>query len=65
MMVAVANCLVLLKQLVWRAASRACAKTGNKMAARIAMMAITTKSSIRVKAERRMRIIPFGTILWM
>jgi hypothetical protein len=35
------------------------------MAARIAMMAITTRSSIRVKAERRMRIIPFVAIVWM
>jgi hypothetical protein len=37
-----------------RAFSRACAKTGKRMAARIAMMAITTSSSIRVNALRRL-----------
>jgi hypothetical protein len=35
-----------------RAFSLALEKTGNKIAARIAMIAITTKSSIRVKARR-------------
>src|SRR6266852_1564987 len=35
----------------WRAFSRARAKTGNRIAARMAMMAITTSSSIRVKAR--------------
>jgi hypothetical protein len=33
----------------WRALARACAKTGNRIAARIAMIAITTKSSMSVK----------------
>src|SRR5713226_3852067 len=32
--------------------SRACAKTGNRIAARITIMAITTRSSIRVKPRR-------------
>jgi len=32
------------------AAAFACAKTGKRIAARIAIMAITTRSSIRVKA---------------
>src|SRR5436305_1149645 len=44
-------CLVLLRQEVLRAASLACAKTGNRIAARIAMIAITTSSSIRVNAN--------------
>ena len=38
-----------------RAFSRAWAKTGNRMAARIAMMAMTTRSSIRVKPLDRLR----------
>src|SRR5579871_462568 len=42
-------CLVLERQEVCRAFSRACAKTGNRMAARMAMMAITTSNSISVK----------------
>src|SRR5438309_1747102 len=39
-------------QLVRRAASRACAKAGIRMLARIEMMAITTSSSISVNALR-------------
>jgi len=39
-------------QTVFFAASLAWAKTGNRMAARIAMMAMTTSSSISVKALR-------------
>jgi hypothetical protein len=42
-------CFRLLWQLARRAFSRARAKTGNKIAARMAMMAMTTKSSINVK----------------
>jgi hypothetical protein len=38
-------------QLARRAFSRARANTGNKIAAKIAMIAITTKSSISVKAR--------------
>jgi hypothetical protein len=37
--------------LVFLAATFAWAKTGKRMAARIAMMAITTRSSMRVKAD--------------
>src|SRR5687768_9352007 len=37
------------RQLVMRAFSRACANTGKRMAASMAMIAITTSSSIRVK----------------
>src|SRR5712691_1797125 len=40
-------------QALIRAFSRAWAKTGKRIAASIAMMAITTRSSIRVKAVRR------------
>src|ERR1051326_2256671 len=35
-----------------RARSRACAKTGKRMAARMAMIAITTRASIRVNPGR-------------
>src|SRR5258708_3159679 len=44
-------------QAVIRARSRAWAKTGNRMAARIAIMAITTRSSIRVKPPGHRRFI--------
>src|SRR5437870_1266474 len=45
-------------QLAERAFSRAWAKTGKRIAARIAIMAITTRSSIRVKAlEPRIRLV--------
>src|SRR5437867_7708818 len=40
------------RQPVLRAFSRAWAKTGNRIAARIAMIAITTRSSINVNPER-------------
>jgi hypothetical protein len=46
-------CFMLLWQLERRAFSRARAKTGNKMAARIAIMAITTSNSMSVKPQRR------------
>src|SRR6266852_4946333 len=49
-------CLRLDKQLVARAFSRAWAKTGKRMAARMAIMAITTSSSISVKA-RTVRVL--------
>src|SRR5438093_13010489 len=51
------HCLDCERQAACRAFSRAWAKTGNKMAARIAMMAITTSSSIRVNAGLRARCI--------
>ncbi len=52
MMSAMLICLRLLTQDAARAFSRAFAKTGNRMAARIAMIAMTTSSSIRVKPLR-------------
>src|ERR1019366_3799131 len=45
-----AICLVLLRHAAPLACSLACANTGNRMAAKIAMIAMTTKSSIRVNA---------------
>ena len=42
-------CFRLLVQEIWRAFSRAFANAGSSIAARIAMMAITTSSSIKVK----------------
>src|SRR5512133_2585775 len=50
-------CLQLDKQVVARAFSRAWAKTGKRIAARIAMIAMTTSSSIRVNACRRRPLI--------
>jgi hypothetical protein len=40
------------RQAVWRALALAWAKTGKSMAARMAIMAITTSSSMRVNAVR-------------
>src|SRR6266540_1263070 len=40
------------RQLVWRAFSRAWAKTGNKIAARMPMIAITTSNSMSVNPRR-------------
>src|ERR1051325_9976559 len=51
-MIARLSCLMLLAHADFRACSRALAKTGKRMAARMAMMAITTSSSIRVKPAR-------------
>src|SRR3989449_10639782 len=52
-------CLRLLRQTMERAFSRAWAKTGKRMAARMAMIAITTSSSIKVKPRcfREMHIV--------
>src|SRR5579884_3921157 len=50
MIAAVPICFMLERQAVCRAFSRAWANTGKRMAARMAIMAITTRSSIRVKA---------------
>jgi len=47
------TCFMFIKQVVFFADSLACAKTGNRIAAKIAMIAITTRSSIRVKPLRR------------
>src|SRR2546425_8236829 len=49
MSMAMPHCLAWDRQAAWRALSRAWAKTGKRMAASIAMIAITTRSSIRVK----------------
>jgi hypothetical protein len=43
---------VLLLHWAWRAFSRAWANTGNRIAAIMAMMLITTSNSISVKADR-------------
>src|SRR5438270_7192900 len=48
-------CFMFDKHEVRRAASRARAKTGKRIAANMAMMAITTSSSIRVKPDRDLR----------
>src|SRR5436309_1846412 len=45
------SCLAFERQDAERAFSRAWAKTGKRIAARMAMIAITTRSSIRVKAR--------------
>src|SRR5258708_5977501 len=45
-------------QLAWRDFSRAWAKTGKRIAARMAMIAITTSNSIRVNPRRRAMIPP-------
>src|SRR5579871_5958014 len=50
---AVPICFMLETQEMVRACSRALAKTGNRIAARIAMIAITTSSSISVKPDLR------------
>src|SRR6266536_654103 len=51
-------------QAIARAFSRACANTGKRMAARIAMMAMTTSSSIRVKAEEFFPLARLQTIMY-
>src|SRR6266511_542103 len=51
-------CLRLLWQLDCRAFSRAWAKTGKRMAARMAMMAMTTSNSMSVKPLLRLFTIP-------
>src|SRR5881396_1749884 len=57
------SCLMLERQVAWRALSRAWAKTGKRMAARMAMMAITTRSSISVKPDRERRARCMATSL--
>src|SRR5438445_4271916 len=51
--IAVPSCFRFDRHILERAFSRARAKTGKRIAARMAMMAITTSNSIRVKPERR------------
>src|SRR5438876_10225042 len=62
-MTAVPICLQLERQAVWRAFSRAWANTGNRIAARTAMMAMTTSSSMRVKALRCRMGVSFTRLL--
>src|SRR5712691_7899467 len=49
-------CFWLERQVALRAFSRAWAKTGNRIAARMAMIAMTTRSSMRVKARQRLMV---------
>src|SRR5258708_37752410 len=59
---AVAICFVLLAQADCRAFSRAWANTGKRIAARMAIIAITTSSSIRVKPPvRRIRFLLYSS----
>src|SRR4051794_40394807 len=53
MTAAVVNCLRLLTQLIWLAFCLAFARAGSSIAARIAIMAMTTSNSISVKALPR------------
>src|SRR5262249_175138 len=53
-------CFSLLMQTALRAAARTRAKTGKRIAARIAIIAMTTSSSISVKAWRRSMGLPPG-----
>ena len=46
------NCFKLLRHLVWVAFCLALLKAGSRIEARIAIMAITTSNSIKVKARR-------------
>src|SRR2546421_139999 len=57
MSIASPHCLAWERQTAWRAFSRAWAKTGKRIAARMAMMAITTRSSISVNAVCSSRIM--------
>jgi hypothetical protein len=50
-------CLAFDKAWVFFAAAFACAKTGKRIAAKMAMIAITTRSSMSVKAEFRFDLL--------
>src|SRR5437773_3457088 len=52
------SCLAFERQDAWRAFSRAAAKTGKRIAARMAIIAITTSSSTRVKPAVAPRVEP-------
>src|ERR1051325_3308356 len=58
---AMPDCLVFERHCVLRACARAWAKTGNRIAARTAIIAMTTSNSIRVKPRTNLYIvcIPF------
>src|SRR6266849_1171397 len=47
------SCFMLERHMLCRALARACAKTGKRIAARMAIIAMTTRSSIKVKARQR------------
>src|SRR5438105_3254218 len=59
-----AVCFVLLTQEIWRADARAWAKTGKRIAARRAMIAMTTSNSVSVKPRfiRKFSACAIGTI---
>src|SRR5256885_13355476 len=58
------NCLRSFTQLIWLAFALAFANAGNNRPASIAMMAMTTSSSIRVKAARRAeRLAPVRSVV--
>src|SRR5579884_594996 len=59
MVYAVPICRKLLRQEMARAFSRACAKTGKRMAARMAMIAMTTSSSMSVKPPPEVRFMSY------
>ena len=54
------NCFVLFKQAVARALSFALLNAGSNIAARMAMMAITTNNSIKVNAD--FEVVGFGAV---
>src|SRR5437588_1847605 len=58
---AIPTCRVFERHGVLRACARARAKTGNRIAARMAMIAITTSNSIRVKprSDLYIKCLPF------
>src|SRR4051812_26118589 len=56
-------CFMFEQQTLRRAWPRARAKTGKRIAARIAMMAITTSSSMRVKPVRLLRDVSMACLL--
>src|SRR6266700_7455580 len=61
MVIAIPICLRLFKQKMLRAFSLAIARAGNSIAARMAMIAMTTKSSTRVKASGNQDRLRSGT----
>src|SRR5262245_27676347 len=51
------TCFALLVPLIWRALERAWANTGNRIAARKAIIAITTSSSMSVNPDRALQLL--------
>src|SRR5271170_808179 len=54
-------CLMLFRQVIWCAFSRDLARTGKRRAAKIAMMTITTRSSISVNPVK-IRLLTFRLV---